>query len=403
MTAGACNVDPLASVWPPGRRFKLTRARARAILSAMRRIALAALALTSACGREPDTGLSTGPGITSVSLSSSSTGEVSSSSSSSSTSGAEDSSAGVAESSSGTVPDMGLIPDFGPAQPPGCKGKIDFLFLIARTGSMVTEQAQLLASLPGFIDTIEATFSDFDSHIMVANPDGTWPGWHCEVPKLCGTKPYTCGPNALDYQCGPETWDLIKPCDETLGAGIVFNAGPFATNYPCALAEGRRYMALPGEPEPAAAFDCIARVGTYGYAPPMGEALVAAVSPAMNADDGCNAGFLRPDALLVVTMITDKNDSVSKTKPSDWYNAVVAAKGDPGAVVMLAIQPQALPMGEEKKPGCTYDDGDDLTLRQLLKMFPFHDEGNTCAASYVPFFETAAGRVAEACTAFIPG
>lgn len=33
----------------------------------------------------------------------------------------------------------------------------------------------------------------------------------------------------------------------------------------------------------------------------MGEALVAAVSTALNADDGCNAGFLRPDALLVVT------------------------------------------------------------------------------------------------------
>jgi len=135
----------------------------------------------------------------------------------------------------------------------------------------------------------------------------------------------------------------------------------------------------------------------------MGEALVAAVSPAMNADDGCNAGFLRPDALLVVTMITDTNDSESKTKPADWYNAVVAAKGDPGAVVMLAIQPQALPRGEELKPGCTYDLGIDLRLRQLIKMFPFHDEGDTCAASYVPFFETAAGRVAEACAAFIPG
>ena len=99
-----------------------------------------------------------------------------------------------------------------------------------------------------------------------------------------------------------------------------------------------------------------------------------------------------------------KEDQASKTKPADWYNAVVAAKGDPGAVVMLAIQPQALPMGEQEKPGCTYDGQDHmLTLRDFIKMFPFHDEGNTCAASYVPFFETAAGRVAEACAAFIPG
>jgi hypothetical protein len=291
------------------------------------------------------------------------------------------------------------MPDFQPP-PAGCEGKIDFLFLIARTHTMKTEQDKLLPSLPGFIATIVATFPDFDTHVMVANPDGVWPGWGCEVPELCGTKPYNCGPNALNYQCGPETWDLITPCDETLGAGIVFNAGPFASNHPCELADDRRYMVMPGEPEPVAAFDCIARVGTYGYTPPMGEALVAALSTELNADNGCNAGFLRPDALLVVTMITDKEDQASTTSPADWYEAVVTAKGDPSAVVMLAIQPQTL--AGEPKPNCTYDGGWDLRLRQLIRMFPFYAEGDTCAASYVPFFETAVGRVAEACSSFVP-
>ena len=362
----------------------------------MRRLALAALALATACGREPDTGLSTGPGVTSVAVSSSSTGEAAAST----TTGAADSSGSVAGSSSGTMIDMGLMPDFGPGQPEGCKGKIDFLFLIARLGTMKTEQAQLLGSLPGFIDKIQTTFPEFDTHIMVANPDGTWPGWHCAGPELCG-KSWTCGPNAPGFDCSYETFESIKPCDEALGAGILFNAGPYATNHPCALAEGRRYIAIPGEPEPAAAFDCIARVGTYGPSPPMGEALVAAVSPALNAENGCNAGFLRSDALLVVTMITDVQDQESWTKPADWYKAVVAAKGNPSAVVMLAIQPQTL-VGEEK-PNCTYDGGWDLYLRQLINMFPFHAEGDTCADSYVPFFEEAVGLVAEACDSFIPG
>ena len=371
------------------------------MLSGMRRLTLATLAFTFACGREPDTGMSTGPGVTSVSLTSSSTGE--GSSSSTSTSGAEDSSAGVAGGSSGAIPDMGLIPDFGPAQPPGCEGKIDFLFLIARTGTMKTEQAQLLGSLPGFIATIEASFSSFDTHIMVANPDGEWPGWICNAPEFCGTKPYTCDAWAPGFKCGNETWDSIEACEQTLGAGILYNVGPAAQNEPCVLAGGRRYIVIPGEPDPEAAFACIAPVGNGGSAPPMGEALVAAVSPAMNADGGCNAGFLRPDALLVVTMITDLEDQESKTKPADWYDAVVKAKGDPGAVVMLAIQPQPLPMGEEKKPGCTYDDEGELRFCDLIEMFPFHEEGNCCAASYVPVFENAAGRVAEACASFIPG
>ena len=367
------------------------------MMGAMRHLALA-VALTSACGREPDTGLSTGPGITSVSLASSSTGDASSSSSS--TSGSEDSSAGAAGSSAGTVLDMGVIPDFGPVQPPGCKGKIDFLFLISRLGTMKTEQTQLLGSLPGFIATIEATFPDFDTHIMVANPDGNWPGWNCNVPELCGTKPHTCDPYAPGFDCSYATFESIEPCDETLGAGILFNVGPAAANQRCTLAGGHHYITIPGEPDPQAAFDCVAP-GIGGGDPPIGEALVAAVSPALNAEDGCNAGFLRPDALLVVTMITDVEDDQSKGEPANWYEAVVKAKGDPGAVVMLAIQPQTL-VGEQK-PGCTYNSDGTLRLRDLIEMFPFHAEGDCCAESYVPFFEEAVGLVAQACASFIPG
>jgi hypothetical protein len=361
----------------------------------MRRLALAALALAPSCGREPAAVLPTEPGVTSVAISSS----TSETSASTSTGGVEDSSAGGESSSGGgNTFDMGLVPDFEPPQPPGCQGKIDFLFVISRLGTMKTEQDKLLPSLPGFIATIGATFPTFDTHIMVANPDGTWPGWACETPEFCGSQ-HNCGPNALDYPCGPETWDLIEPCDETIGAGIVFNAGPYATNHPCALAEDRRYIVLPGEPDPEAAFDCIARVGTYGPSSPLGEALVAAVSPAINAD-GCNAGFLRPDALLVVTMITDNQDD-SWTKPPDWYEAVVTAKEDPGAAVMLAIQPQVL-VGEVK-PNCTYDFDNDSDLRQFINMFPFHAEGDVCADSYVPFFETAVAKVADACATFVPG
>lgn len=365
----------------------------------MRRLALAALALAPACAREPGTGLSTGPGVTSAPLTSSSTSSGDPVDGTTTTSGAEDSSAGSGGSSTGAFPDMGVIPDFmGPHA--GCKGKIDFVFVISRFYTMGTEQTQLLASLPGFLTTIQATFPDFDVHIMVANPDGIWPGWACEIPALCGTEPYTCGAYAPGYECGPDTWDLLKPCDETLGAGLLFNVGPTSANYPCVLAEGRRYMAIPGEPDPDAAFKCIATVGDGGSDPSMAAALVAAVSPKLNAEDGCNAGFLRKDALLVVTMITDVEDEQSSGKPADWYKAVVAAKGDPGSVVMLAIQPQA--QVGEKKPGCTYDSDGKIRLRDLITMFPFHAEGNTCAASYVPFFEDAVGLVAEACGSFIP-
>ncbi|MFZ6186184.1 hypothetical protein, partial [Nannocystis pusilla] len=73
---------------------------------------------------------------------------------------------------------MGLPPDFGSAQPEGCKGKIDFLFVISRGFTMQQEQDRLLASLPGFMTAFQNAFADYEPHIMVANPDGDWaPDW----------------------------------------------------------------------------------------------------------------------------------------------------------------------------------------------------------------------------------
>ena len=364
----------------------------RAKLIVMRRLApaVALELLAVGCGDGGPSAFSTGPGVTS--LPQTTTG----SESSSSTSGAEDSAA--ASASSGGL-DMGGPPDFGTHQPLGCRGKIDFLFLISRLHTMTTEQQQLLGSLPGFIDTITTTFPDFDAHIMVANPDGTWTGWVCEQPHLCG-QTGSCGPSAADYVCGPDTWLTVTECDETLGAGLTFNAGGNATNRRCELYGGHRYITLPGEPDPAAAFDCIARVGTSGAQPPTGDALIAAVSPELNAAEGCNAGFLRPDALLVVTAIMDNEDQKSMTKPADWYEAIVAAKSDPDSVVVLPIVPQ--PLVGEPAPNCTYDEGYKPKLEQLAEMFRYHAEGDVCAPSYVPFFEQAASLVGEACDSFIP-
>jgi hypothetical protein len=324
-------------------------------------------------------------GSTGVSASSSGGGE--------STTSAADSGAGNTE----PLRDLGGEPDFGPDKPLGCKGKIDFLFLISRDGTMKTEQQQLLASFPGFIDTIETMFPEFDTHIMVANPEGTWAGWGCEK-YLCENDAPYCGDYGKDYVCGPGSYEQVTECDEVLGAGLLFNAGPYATNTPCSLAGGHRYITR-DEPDQLAAFECIARVGTYGYPPPIGDALLAALSPYLSVGE-CNKGFLRDDALLFLTFISDSEDEYSKTTPADWYKAIVKAKhGDPGAVVTLLVAPQYAP---EDIPGCTVDGDHDSKLRDLITMFPFHVEGDTCEPSYAPYFTAAAELVGKACATFVP-
>ena len=357
---------------------------------------LALLAGALACnGPTADTGFASGqPGPTSTPA------DNSTGASGTSSSGPGGSTAGSEDSGASTEPlrDLGESPDFGPDKPPGCKGKIDFLFLISRLGQMNSEQEQLLASFPGFIDAIETMLPEFDTHIMVANPDGNWPGWGCEK-YLCEDNAPYCGPNGKAYVCGESSYGLITDCDETLGAGLLFNAGPYATNTPCTLAGGHRYIVTRDEPDPLAAFECIARVGTYGPVPPTGDALIAALSPYLTVGE-CNKGFLRDDALLFITFISDSEDEKSKTAPADWYNAIVKAKhGDPGAVVTLLVTPQYTPV---EIPGCSYDFDHNNKLRELITMFPYHVEGDTCALSYAPYFAAAATMISEACASFVP-
>jgi hypothetical protein len=359
----------------------------------MPRTTLALLAGALACnGPAADGGFaSSSPGPASAAATS--TGP-----SAASSSGVDSTSTSTSGDSTAAEPlrDLGS-PDFGPDKPAGCKGKIDFLFLISRLSQMDDEQQRLVSSFPGFIDTIETMFPDFDVHIMVANPDGTWPGWACEK-YACTQDAFYCGEHGEGYTCGPASTAFATECDATLGAGITFNAGPYAANKPCTLAGGRRYITNE-EPDILSAFECIATVGTLGLPPPTGDALIAALSPYFAVGE-CNKGFLRDDALLFLTFISDLEDDYSKTYVSDWYKAVVKAKhGDPDAVVNLLVTAFYSPVQID---GCTTSNNHENKLRDLVTMFPYNVVGDLCAPSYAPYFEAAAKLVDEACASFVP-
>ena len=364
----------------------------------MRAPAILALLCLATCGDTGASGFSTGPAITSVSATTSGSTSVSSNTTSPTP---EDESVGSADTGidTGTLRDVGTKADFGSNQPIGCKGKVDLLFVIARLWTMVDEQKQLVGSFPGFVETLEEKLEGFDVHIMTANPDGEWPGWTCETAQSACPTDKTCGDSAPGYQCGvfPNYW---TPCDQELGAGLTFNVGSGAANELCELYGGNRYI-VSEEPNREKMLECIAKVGWMGPDPPMGEALVAALDPQINSPGGCNAGFLRADALLVVVLISDVQDA-SFTWQNHWYAKIMAAKKDPSAVVMLGIIPQPLKDGEPAVPGCAYETGPVNKLRSLVDMFPNRAFGDTCAASYVPFFDDAAQMVTSACGSFIP-
>ncbi|PCC69302.1 hypothetical protein SAMN02745121_08769 [Nannocystis exedens] len=288
--------------------------------------------------------------------------------------------------------DVGSGDDLGPLQPEGCKGKIDFLFVISRFDFMDAVQAQLADAVPKFLDTIQTKFAEFDYHIMVVKGDPLWGSLACNA-ECPG--PFTDCQAPDEYAC--EMVGKVPECDTTWGAGAVFNAGENAPNKPCEIADGRRYLTreTPDLPE---SFACIAQVGTDG-GDLLGEALVHAVRPELNGPGGCNEGFLRDDALLVVTLASVTGDFSSEGTPAEWAQAVIDAKlGDEGSVVMFGIGPTKIAGECWSNPDLgQYDRDCDLVSR-----FQYSHWISRNDPDYGPGFDIATDLVETACSKFIP-
>lgn len=368
-------------------------ANLRAVAAARQLLFLAGLLACNTSG-ETTTGFTT-PGTTTPGVttppdntggSSSSAG---SSSTSSSSSGAEESSVG-GSSSGGMIWDMGQ-PDFG-GSPVGCKGKIDFLFVISSSGTMFDQQKLLLAAYPDFMAAIEAEFPDFDRHILVTDGDDFYQMKDCS---LCAD-PDDCDPASMEKSCGIP----LDTCDKKLGAGVVFPIGVNASNRRCDLADGHRYITN-ADPDPLAAFECIAQVGTGGDGELSAEAMLAALQPDLNGPGRCNEGFLRDDALLVVTIIRDTGDVFSQGEPEDWLDGLYWSKGDnEDAVFVLVITTDA-----DIYPSLCFPNEPPHALGRLRTFVDLVEHGyigSICAESYGPFFAEAVAQIGPLCDGLIP-
>jgi hypothetical protein len=291
----------------------------------------------------------------------------------------------------------------------GCE-KVDFLFLVDNSGSMEDEQDNLTQSFPGFISTIQETLMAEDYHIMAIDTDASNAGGStimCTPAPACCTDLCMFNPGATcnGEPCMPPD----EECDAMLGAGR--DDDLMGTD--CGLQGGQRYI-VDGEPDLAAAFDCVARPGTGGDGLERQMAAVTAAIGDLNGAGQCNEGFLRDDAVLVVTLVTDEEDDPndgndmdenSPGNPQAWYDAVVAAKnGDPTAVVVLGL------VGDTDVPGAICEPIADVfgaepapRLRQFVELFG--DRGiwaSVCSPDYTPFFEQAVGLIDAACDEFEP-
>jgi len=161
------------------------------------------------------------------------------------------------------------------------------------------------------------------------------------------------------------------------------------------LPEGPRYITA-DTPDIPGTFECLAHVGTSGYNM-MGDALVAAMNPTINEPGGCNEGFLREDALLMLVIIgpEDATGNIGGSKTGtwqEWRQKVLEAKHDNlGAIVAFGLVSAS---------GCGQNDKHRLC--KLVQSFP---QGilEHIDTDFVQAFGEAAELAIDACSLFVPG
>jgi hypothetical protein len=364
----------------------------------MRKFALALLALAG-CGdsgsRTSDsegtsvtnqTGIVTMPGVTGMTgTGGSEAGSGGTGDSAPTTGGVAETGTGSGNPSSGLKFDLPQTPDAGMMMPDkGCK-KVDLLFVIDDSGSMLDEQQTLVASFPDFVSAMQAQLANTESyHVGIVASDAY---------------PFNEGQCILD------------------GALVTQTGGEGASNKGCLpFTSGKRWM---DETEDLnSKFGCAGQVGTSGDGNerPM-YAMLRAVNAELNGPGACNDGFIREDALLVVVVITDEEDDHEQSacgqlaqpgspgEPLDWFNGLVFTKKnvETNIVVLSLIGPvnPQCPALDKCNGGIN---GAELSNRitQFTQMFTYGSVGQICAPSYKQFFTDAIAVIDNACENFMP-
>jgi hypothetical protein len=296
------------------------------------------------------------------------------------TSGTDEEMSTETETADGSIFDLGTPDDLG--EPVGCDA-VDFLFVVDDSSSMQDHQQNLIDNVPAFVDGIQATLEQVASYqvgVIATDPYSGNPG-QCILLGALVTDTSDQGVNSSNMICGP-------------------------------YADGFNYMTE--NDDLATAFGCAAQVGTMGngFERPM-EAMVATLGQSLDVPGGCNEGFLRDDALLVIVVITDEYDGpgdpealnggedppTSLGDPQSWYDAVVAAKlGIPQNAAALVITNYE---GGSCPPADLGHDG--MNLVEWVEKFGENGFlGGICEPDYGPMFEEATGIIETACHNFEP-
>jgi hypothetical protein len=250
--------------------------------------------------------------------------------------------------------------------------KVDVLYVIDNSPSMYEEQQTLIANFGNFVTDMQSALVDVQSyHIGVITSDDYQDGGWIDD-----------GANTVNAQA--------IECQHLGGLVVQAHSGlckPFA--------DGNNFITE--NDNLATKFECIANVGEDGDSDEyMGDALINLLQEGQ-LNTGCDANFIRDDAMLIIVMLTDENDS-SSTNENQWFQAVVDAKGSEENVVVLSL------IWDEGNNNCdnAFSEATGYQIEAFTEMFTNHAVGNICDNSYAGFFSSAIPTIESACENFEP-
>jgi hypothetical protein len=290
----------------------------------------------------------------------------------------------------------------------GCD-KVDFLFVIDNSISMGDEQQNLEVSFPEFIATIQSDVVD-DYHVMVVDTDNEDKYdedlAECHDSKCDGEDPdEACGVISPqdDWPCG--MLPAIDSCDPILGAGIDHDGSEQRNS--CNIVGGKRWFD-DLQPDVASTFGCIANEYAGNNPEQTMLALTTALQPPLISPGGCNDGFLRDDAVLVVTFISDEEDDTeSPGNPAQWHDTLLALKqnNETAIVVLGLLGDTGLPNAICPPDSVPGSNGGEYSPRLIEYVDSWGSRGlwgSVCSPNYGAFFEQAVALIDSACEEYEP-
>lgn len=214
-------------------------------------------------------------------------------------------------------PGGGGGPDAGPVETQRCQ-KMDILFVVDNSGSMVEEQENLAANFPAFASVL-------DEYLVDGN-----------LPLDYRVAVTTTGRDVMYTQIIPAIPPLFP--EQQIPMNEEGDDGAFRQE--CGMT--RKWIER-SDGDVATTFACVADVGTNGPGLEM-QLYASELALSERIADGTNAGFLRDDALLAIVYLTDENDCSRRDNnfsfyadqpctnepPQQWVDFFDQLKGDRG-------------------------------------------------------------------------